>query len=40
MSWDIETYKTSSGQEVVEDFIYKIQPPTKAKLVRLLDMLG
>jgi phage-related protein len=39
MSWEIETYKTSSGQEVVEDFIYRLQKSTKAKLVRQLEML-
>jgi phage-related protein len=39
MNWQIETYKTSGGQEVVEEFIYKMQAPTQAKLWRLLDML-
>lgn len=39
MAWEIETYKTLSGQEVVEEFIYKMQPPTKAKLTRLLELL-
>jgi phage-related protein len=39
MAWKIETYKTSSGQEVVEDFIYKMQSATQAKIVRLLSML-
>jgi phage-related protein len=39
MAWEIETYRTSSGQEVVEAFIYKMQKPTKAKLTRLLDLL-
>jgi phage-related protein len=39
MAWEIETYKTSSGQEVVEQFIIKMQPATQGKLTRLLDML-
>lgn len=38
--WEIETYVTSTGQEVVEDFILKLQPSAKAKLTRLLDMLS
>jgi phage-related protein len=38
--WEIETYSTPSGQEVVEDFILKLQPSTKAKLARLLDLLS
>lgn len=39
MTWEIETYKTQSGQEVVQDFIFKMQPSTQGKLTRLLDML-
>ncbi len=39
MTWKIKTYKTQSGQEVVEDFIYKMQPSTQGKLTRLLDLL-
>jgi phage-related protein len=39
MAWEIETYKTPSGQEVVQDFIFKMQPSTQGKLARLLDML-
>jgi phage-related protein len=39
MAWEIETYKTQSGQEVVEDFIFKMQPSTQGKLTRLLDLL-
>lgn len=39
MAWEIETYKTPSGQEVVKDFIFKMQPSTQGKLTRLLDML-
>lgn len=38
--WEIETYSTSGGQEVVEAFIKKLQPSTKAKLTRLLDLLS
>lgn len=39
MAWEIKTYKTSGGQEVVEEFIYKMQASAQAKLWRLLDML-
>lgn len=39
MAWEIETYKTRSGQEVVQDFIFKMQPSTQGKLTRLLDIL-
>ncbi len=39
MAWEIETYKAPSGQEVVEDFIYKLQKSTKGKLIRQLEML-
>lgn len=39
MAWEIKTYKTPNGQEVVEDFILKMQPSTQGKLARLLDLL-
>ena len=39
MAWEIKTYKTQSGQEVVEAFILKMQPSTQGKLTRLLDLL-
>jgi len=39
MSWDIETYKNRNGKEVVQDFIFKMQPSTQGKMTRLLDML-
>jgi phage-related protein len=39
MAWEIETYKSSSGQEIVQDYILSLQSPTKAKLARLLDLL-
>jgi phage-related protein len=38
--WEIETYTTASGQEVVKEFILKLQPSTKAKLTRLIDLLS
>ena len=39
MAWEIETYKSSTGQEIVEAIILKMQPATKAKLARLLELL-
>lgn len=39
MSWEIEYYKTQNGQEVVKDFIDKLQESTQAKLGRQLDLL-
>lgn len=39
MSWDIEYYKTPSGQDVIKDFIGKLQENTQAKLGRQLDLL-
>jgi phage-related protein len=39
MSWEIEYYKTRSGQEVIKDFIDRLQANTQAKLGRQLDLL-
>lgn len=39
MTWEIEYYKTASGQDVVKDFIDNLQEPTQAKLGRQLDLL-
>lgn len=39
MSWEIEYYKTPSGQEVIKDFIDTLQEAAQAKLGRQLDLL-
>ena len=39
MAWEIEYYKTQSGQEVIKDFIDDLQEITQAKLGRQLDLL-
>jgi hypothetical protein len=39
MAWDIEYYKTRSGQEVIKDFIDNLQESTQAKLGRQLELL-
>lgn len=39
MAWEIEYYKTRSGQEVVKDFIDNLQENAQAKLARQLDLL-
>ncbi len=39
MAWNIEYYKTYSGQEVIKDFIDNLQESTQAKLGRQLDLL-
>lgn len=41
--WNIETYETAGGEKVVDEFIKKQQPQTKAKIahsVRLLKQYG
>jgi len=39
MVWEVEYYKTQSGQEVIKDFIDSLQESTQAKLGRQLDLL-
>lgn len=39
MTWEIEYYKTPSGQEVIKEFIDSLQESTQAKLGRQLDLL-
>ena len=39
MAWEIEYYRTSSGQEVIKNFIDGLQVNTQAKLGRQLDLL-
>ena len=39
MPWEIEYYKTPSGQEVIKDFIDNLQESTQAKVGRNLDLL-
>ncbi|HYG84471.1 MAG TPA: type II toxin-antitoxin system RelE/ParE family toxin [Verrucomicrobiae bacterium] len=39
MSWEIEYYKTSTGNEVVKDFIDKLPKIPSTKLGRQLDLL-
>lgn len=39
MTWEIEYYKTPSGQEVIKEFIDGLQESTQAKLGRQLDLL-
>jgi len=39
MAWEIIYYETSSGREVVKDFIDSLQESTQAKLGRQLDLL-
>lgn len=39
MTWEIEYYKTQSGNEVVKDFIDKLQPTAQAKLGHHLELL-
>jgi len=38
-SWEITYYKTSSGQDVIKDFIDNLQENTQAKLARQFDLL-
>ncbi len=37
--WNIETYETSSGEKVVDEFIKKQQPQTKAKIAHVIKLL-
>jgi phage-related protein len=39
MTWEIEYYKTQSGQEVVKDFIDNLQESTQSKVGRNLELL-
>lgn len=39
MAWEIEYYKSASGQEVVKDFIDGLQVDTQTKVGRQLDLL-
>lgn len=43
VDWKIQTYETRSGEKVVDEFILKLQPKTKAKIahsVKLLKQYG
>lgn len=37
--WSIETYETSSGEKVVDEFIKKQQPQAKAKIAHIVKLL-
>ena len=37
--WTIEDFETSSGEKVVDEFIKKQQPKTKAKIVHVVKLL-
>lgn len=37
--WNIETYETESGEEIVDEFIKKQQPQTKAKIAHTIKLL-
>lgn len=39
VSWNIETYETSSGEKIIDEFIKKQQPQTKAKIVHAVKLL-
>lgn len=39
MDWNILTFETSSGEKVVDEFILKQQPQTKAKIVHTVKLL-
>lgn len=40
MSWDVLLYESPSGKRPVEKFFATLQPPTRAKLVRMIDLLS
>lgn len=37
--WNVETYETTSGEKVVDEFIKKQQPLTKAKIAHTIKLL-
>jgi phage-related protein len=39
MSWDITLYESKPGRKPVEEFIKKLQPVARAKLLRQLELL-
>ncbi len=39
LSWNIETFETSSREQIVDDFIQKQQPSAKAKIVHNIKLL-
>lgn len=39
INWTIEDFETSSGEKIVDEFIKKQQPKTKAKIVHVVKLL-
>ena len=39
MAYNVIMYETPSGQPVIQNFIDGLQPPTQAKVVRLIELL-
>lgn len=39
ITWNIKTYETSSGEKVLDQFIKKQQPQTKAKIAHIIKLL-
>ena len=39
ISWTIENFETSNGEKVIDEFIKKQQPKTKAKIVHVVSLL-
>ncbi len=40
MGWQISLYESPSGKRPIEKFIQTLQPQTRAKLIRLFDLLS
>jgi phage-related protein len=40
MGWEIEFYKDGTGKEPVADFLAGLSPGTRAKVVRMIDLLA